>query len=1128
MSNFAFLPSQFSAISEAATRAESYVMSDPRAACFHSRFALEALLHWLYRYDDSLSLPYDRNLGALLHEPSMQNLLPPAVFQKARIIQKVGNQAVHHPRPVMQYDAINTVKELHHICYWLTRTYTSDAVPAGATWQQDRLPSLAPANDTKTRQELEDLAQQLEQQHQTALAQQKERDALDAEVQRLRSQLANIRDTSQQQPDPHDYSEAETRLWLIDVELRRAGWLEPEREVLVTDMPTKSGKGYVDYVLRGDDGVPLAVVEAKKSSGDAARGQQQAKLYADALEKQYGRRPVMFYSNGYDIYLWDDVHYPSRRVAGFYDKDALSRLVMRRQSVAIPLDAGQVSETIVDRYYQKRVIASLFKQFNQKRRKALLVMATGTGKTRTAIALVDALQRAGWAKRVLFLADRVSLVNQAVNAFKVHLPEASPVNLVTDKNTSGRVYASTYPTMMGMIEDGKDSKDAKDIAPRFGVGYFDVIIIDEAHRSVYQKYGAIFRYFDALLVGLTATPSDHVDRNTYDLFELEAGVPTDAYELDTAVRDGFLVPPKAFKLDLRFPREGIHYDQLSDEEKAQWESLDWGDDAEGAVPEKVGAEAVNLWLFNKDTVDKVLKVMLEQGHKVDGGDRLAKTIIFARNHAHAKFIEERFNANFPHYAGHFASVIDNYATYPQALIDDFSQADKPPHIAISVDMLDTGIDVPDVANLVFFKPVYSKIKFWQMIGRGTRLRPDLFAPGDDKQDFRVFDVCHNFDFFNEHPEGIPPSSSVPLGTRLFRARLELLQQADDGQLKDALIDTLHGEVAAMNPDNFFVREHREVVERFQNHEAWQQLDEDACKQLERQVAGLPSEVPEEHISARQFDLRVLRMQLALSQGDMRVLEKQRQQVVAMAVALGDKMTIPAVAEQQAFLADMQEDSFWVGIDVQVLEDMRVRVRSLVMFLDKHTRTIMYTNFADELLGVRQQDAVAMPKMTGVQYAKKVEAYLREHMRDPVIQRLRANQPLTKSDLQHLETILVEIGQEDGQILLAGLLEQRDAPSFVHFIRSLVGMDRTAAQAAFADFLRDRSLNAKQMRFVELIVEQLTARGIMDAAALYKPPFSSLHAGGPEALFAGKDAVIDGIFQTLEYFSGSKDNPAAGS
>ena len=565
-------------------------------------------------------------------------------------------------------------------------------------------------------------------------------------------------------------------------------------------MPNESGIGYADYVLWGDDGKPLAVVEAKKTTVDPAVGQQQAKLYADCLETMHGQRPVIFYTNGYETFLWDDLAYPPRPVAGFYKKDELASLIIRRAQRA-PLDVSQVKDDIVERYYQKRAIGSIGEQFAQARRKALLVMATGSGKTRTAIALVDLLQRAGWVKRALFLADRVSLVNQAVGAFKAHLPQSSPVNLVTEKDTTGRVYVCTYPTMMGLINETKGSE------ARFSVGHFDLVIIDEAHRSVYQKYGAIFRYFDSLLIGLTATPGEQVDRNTYALFDLESGVPTDAYDLETAVADGFLVPPRVQQVDLQFPREGIDYDSLSDEEKEQWESLDWGDDVdESSLPDKVNAAALNSWLFNKDTVDKVLQHLMEHGHKVEGRDRLAKTILFARNHTHAQFIEERFNHHYPQHKGHFARVIDHYATYPQSLLDHFSQKDNAPHIAISVDMLDTGIDIPEVANLVFFKPVYSKIKFWQMIGRGTRLCPELFGPGDDKQDFRVFDFCFNFDFFRENPEGIEGPGIVPLGTRLFRSRVQLLTHVQatpdldpDAVLAGALTTQLHGEVAAMKP-----------------------------------------------------------------------------------------------------------------------------------------------------------------------------------------------------------------------------------------------------------------------------------------------------------------------------------------
>ena len=734
-----------------------------------------------------------------------------------------------------------------------------------------------------------------------------------------------------------------------------------------------------------------------------------------------------------------------------------------------------------------------------------------------AIALVDLLQRAGWVKRALFLADRISLVNQAVAAFKAHLAESSPVNLVTEKDKAGRVYVCTYPTMMGLINETTGTE------ARFGVGHFDLVIIDEAHRSVYQKYGAIFQYFDSLLVGLTATPRDQVDRNTYELFDLEPGVPTDAYELATAVADGFLVPPKVQQVDLRFPREGIDYDSLSEEEQAQWESLDWGDDEDdGPLPDRVNAAAINSWLFNADTVDKVLQHLMEHGHTVDGGDQLAKTIVFARNHDHAVFIEERFNHHYPQYAGFFARIIDNYATYPQSLLDDFSQKDKAPHIAISVDMLDTGVDIPEVANLVFFKPVYSRIKFWQMIGRGTRLCPDLFGPGGDKQDFRVFDFCFNFDFFREHPDGIEDRGAVPLHARLFRTRVQLLTHVQttpdvdpEAALAGALTTELHGQVAAMNRENFIVRMQLEAVERFQRRESWEPLTASDVEVLQGEVAGLPSEIETDDIESRLFDLTALKMQLALAEGDAGTFERHRRRVVEMARLLEEKRAIPAVAAQLAYLASVQESAFWEGIALSDLEQLRMRMRGLVPFLDKATRKIVYTDFQDEITAVRRSTAPDLPKMTGVEYERKVQEYLSNHLDHIVIHRLRTNRPLTAGDLRALERTLVEIGEGDGRTLLTHLLARNEAPSLAHFVRSLVGMDRATAQEAFSEFLSNRSLTTPQIRFIEMVIGQLTARGVMAPSALYDAPFNSVHAGGPETLFEGKGNVIEGIFEKLQ-------------
>ena len=513
---------------------------------------------------------------------------------------------------------------------------------------------------------------------------------------------------------------------------------------------------------------------------------------------------------------------------------------------------------------------------------------------------------------------------------------------------------------------------------------------------------------------------------------------------------------------------------------------------------------------------------MENGHAVEGGDRLAKTIIFARNHEHAMFIEERFDHHYPQHAGHFARVIDHHAPYAQSLLDDFARKDGAPHIAISVDMLDTGVDVPEVANLVFFKPVYSRIKFWQMIGRGTRLCPDLFGPDDDKQDFRVFDFCFNFDFFRERPEGIETSAAMPLRAQLFGSRVRLLTHvratADldpEAALAGSLTTELHGQVAAMNPENFIVRMHLEAVERFRQRKSWDELAASDVEVLETEVAGLPSEVETDDIESRLFDLTALKMQLALAEGDAGTFERYRRRVVEIAMMLEEKATIPVVAAQLAYLESVLENGFWEDIALNHLEELRLRLRGLMPFLEKKTRNIVHTAFQDEILGVRDYNAVNLPKMTGVQYEKKVREYLRNHLDHIVIHRLRTNQPLTVADLRGLERTLIEIGEDLGDTLLTDLLARTYSPSLAHLVRGMVGMDRAAAQEAFSEFLSNRSLTTRQIRFVEMVIDQLTARGVMKPSALYEAPFSSVHAGGPEALFADKNNVIEGIFEKLK-------------
>ena len=1128
MSQFAFLHREWPELFDAARRAEAFVHNDPRTACFYARRALELAVAWVYKYDSSLRLPYQDNVSALIHEPSFKRAAGEAVFNKAKVINTLGNRAVHGARAVPVDDAVVAVRELFHVCYWLARTYARSGRPApGIVFEPATLPKPGPSPKQTAEQlaQLEASLRERDEKLKTVLA---DRAALDAELERLRAEVAAAKLAATAQPDTHDYSEAETRDYFIDLLLKEAGWpldQARDRELEVTGMPNKPGKGFVDYVLWGDDGKPLGLVEAKRTRRDARVGQQQAKLYADCLEKQFGQRPVIFYSNGYEHWIWDDTQYPPRAAQGFYKKAELELLVRRRTSRK-SITTGEINSNIAERFYQTRAIRRTAEAFEQDHdRRALVVMATGAGKTRTVIALADLMMRYNWAKRVLFLADRVALVNQAVNAFKRHLPDASPVNLVTEKDAEGRVFVSTYPTMMGLIDETRDGQR------RFGVGHFDLIVIDEAHRSVFQKYRAIFDYFDSFLVGLTATPKDEVDRNTYGLFELEDGVPTDAYGLEEAVRDGFLVPPRAMSVPLKFQREGITYEELSEEDKDQWDALEWDD--EGNVPSRVEAEAVNKWLFNVDTVDKVLAHLMTRGLAVAGGDRLGKTILFAKNQAHAEFIAERFNANYPHYKGEFARVITFKTVYAQSLIDSFASKEKAPHIAISVDMLDTGIDVPEVVNLVFFKIVRSKTKFWQMLGRGTRLSPDLFGPGQDKQFFYLFDYCQNLEFFGENPDATEGAAGQSLGRRLFVARLELidaldrqrdtgshrrvaepaptvLEPATDEQVRRVTGDRLHAEVAAMNVDNFVVRPKRRLVEKYARADAWTVLSREALSELADEVAGLPAELDPEGEEAKRFDLLMLNLQLARIRAEPK-FERLRDRVRDIAALLEEKSAIPMVRDQMALIQDVQTDEWWQDVTIPMLEVARRRLRDLVKLIDRRQRRIIHTDFEDDM-GLETH--VVLPGLAdGNDFAKfraKAQVYLRAHQDHVAIHRLRTNKPLTETDLAELERMLIASGAGGPEDIARAKVESQGLGLFV---RALVGMDREAAKQAMASFLNHKALSANQIEFVNLIVNHLTEHGTVHPAQLYASPFTDLTPRGPEGLFG--ETVVSELIAALE-------------
>ena len=896
-----------------------------------------------------------------------------------------------------------------------------------------------------------------------------------------------------------DISEAETRTMYIDLMLKEAGWninptegaVEPLKaciEVEVKGMPNAHEVGYVDYVLFGGNGKPLAVVEAKRTSVSPIKGKHQAELYADCLEQQYGVRPVIYYTNGFETYIIDGLGYPPRRLYGFHTADDLELIIQQRSRKDI--SDFSVKDHITDRAYQKMAIKAVCEHLNNKHRKGLLVMATGTGKTRVSISLVDVLMRNGWVKNVLFLADRISLVNQAHKNFVKLLPSTT-TSVLSDsgeKDLNARITFSTYQTMINYI----DTEDKP-----FSVGRFDLIIIDEAHRSIFGKYGAIFNYFDAMLVGLTATPRNEVEKSTYDIFEMEQGVPNYAYELEDAVSEGYLVNYRGFKRGSMILKEGIKYNNLSDEEKKQMEAV-W--EYEMAMKEldtysQIAAEPqvvygnqfvrdinnneIFSYIFNEATIDAVLQDLMENGLKVQYGERIGKSIIFAYNHRHAELIVERFHKLYPEYGSEFCALIDNYVTYSQDLIDKFEVRDNNPQIAVSVDMLDTGIDVPDVLNLVFFKIVKSKIKFMQMIGRGTRLSADIFGNGKNKECFYIFDWCRNFEYFEKNPEGTAATSTISLTERIFGLRADVafhLQhqkfQEDEycRSFHDELKSILKEQVMALSDSHISVRSKWEEVSHFKKEDNWLSLSEVDVHTLKNDIAPLlPKNTMEP--TAKMFDALILNIELACVNDEVKA-DKKILQVQNIATLLVEKKaTLPQVQAKMATLKEVLSVVAWENVSLQWLEKVRKDLRELMQFLKGEKGKWFVVDIEDVITDDGETEGITMK----VSYKQRIIDFLANNRNLPVLKKIYNIEQLSVEDIEELERILwTELGSKDDyaqytQNMLFG-------GNVAAFIRSLIGVDRGEALNKFSEFLSDNALNSEQEDFLNTIVQYVCENG----------------------------------------------------
>ena len=1067
MTNFDFLLSEkdFEPFASVAVSAERILQIEPSACVINCRRAMEFAIKWMYSVDKALVMPYQDTLVSLMNGEDFRDIVGTDLWKRMDLIRRMGNNAAHTGKKITRDQAALCLENLFVFLDFVAYCYGENYTERHFDRELLNRPAPADAGGDSPAKGVADID----------LA------ALIAENAALKEELTARRAEQQQTyvPKPLDLSEYKTRKLYIDTMLIDAGWTEGRdwlNEVELPGMPNRSETGYADYVLYGDDGRPLAVVEAKRTCVDVSKGRQQAKLYADLLEKKYHRRPVIFLTNGFETRITDNL-YPERRCAAIYSKRDLEKL-FNLQSMRTSLKNVTVNRSIAGRYYQEGAIRAACDAFSRNRRKALLVMATGSGKTRTVIALCDVLLQHGWVKNILFLADRSSLVTQAKRSFGNLLPDLSAVNLCEEKDYTAHCVFSTYQTMYNAIDSARD-----EAGKLFTCGHFDLVICDEAHRSVYNKYRDIFDYFDAPLVGLTATPKDEIDKNTYEIFELENGVPTYGYELAQAVRDGYLVDFLSVETKLKFMEQGIVYDALSEADRRLYE--DTFENENGELPDRIASSALNAWIFNEDTIRQVLNTLMTHGLTIDYGSKLGKTIIFAKSHTHAEKILAVFNQEYPHLPG-FAKVIDNYMTYAQSTIDEFSDPKKLPQIAISVDMLDTGIDVPEVLNLVFFKKVMSKAKFWQMIGRGTRLCPGLLD-GQDKNRFYIFDFCGNFAFFRMK-QGKPAANNLAVQGAIFHLKAQMAFKLQDlpyqtpelTAFRKALVEDMVRKVRELNRENFAVRQHLKYVELYANPDSYNALTYEDTLHMGQELAPLIT--PErDDAKALRFDALLYGMELAYLAG--KQYRKARSDLQKKVSAIAAVSNIPEITAQSGLIDRILHTDYLETAGMEEFEHIRECLRNLIKYIP--VSKVRYdTNFDDEILSMDWKES-QLENDDLKNYRAKAEFYIRQHQDSGVIAKLRGNVPLTGEDVQALEKILWnDVGtREDYEA------EYGKKP-LGEFVREIVGLDMNAAKEAFARYLNDTSLDSRQIYFVNQIVEYIVRNGMMkDLSVLQETSFT---------------------------------------
>ncbi len=1094
MTNFDFLLGYngFSSFSALANEAEKQYNKSTMFCGISARKCVEQAVKWMYSVDDDLRLPYDDSIQVLVHNKDFVRIVPGHIQKDLQIAIKVGNLAVHSNTEIDKARAMLALKALFNFMNWICWTYGDNYT--SRVFDENLIPkNKATIVVKKSQPEIEKYRDEL--------------DEKEKSIAELKKQLADLQKSiaeNKAKPKPdaqinyETIDEKTTRKLFIDDDLKRLGWqfdgVMVQEEYPVHNMGDKHSDGFVDYVLFGKDHKPLAVVEAKKTSKDPNVGKQQAKDYADCLEREFERRPFIFYTNGFECNFWDDKQAAPRRVSMVFSQDDLQKLIDRR-NLKKDLNEIQINKDITGRDYQLAAIKAVAKSAKDGFRKFLLVMATGTGKTRTAISLTDVFARANWATNILFLTDRIQLVTQAHSNYKEHLKSMSLCNMLDAKSRqndkNARIVFSTYPTILNAIDTDK-TEDGKLL---YTPAHFDLIIIDEAHRSIFKKYRAIFDYFDACLVGLTATPREEVERSTFDFFELEQGNPTYCYTYEEAIKSGYLVDYYPVENSTTFIDKGIHFDDLTEEDKKSIED-EYKEEGKSDFEEAPPSD-INKFVFNKDTVKKVIEELMQNGIKTDAGDKLGKTIIFAYNKKHAQFIVDTFDAMYPHLNGGFCARIVCDDSKVSQTIANFKKPNENPFIAVSVDMLDTGVDVPEVVNLVFFKKVMSKIKFNQMIGRGTRLCPALSCSDgqsgiyEGKKYFYIFDWLRNFEFFRVNKEGVKGSETISLTESVFNRRVELIKELQSAEFqtdeyekfRSELVDIVNRQIRDLNPNLTAVRLVRQHVMKFKNIDAFDNLEESDVENLRKHVAPLVY-MDEFDLYAKGFDNLVYGLEVLKARN--KSYSKQKAQIASDAnLLLKHKANIDQVKTQIPLLEKIVDDSYYESSSVLDFEKMRAQIRGLIKFLaESKMKKVRYTDYIDSTLKVAE--GVPLPAANNFEaYQKKVNSYIAEHLDDEAIIKLRSNIRLSQSDYNKLNEVFTkELGSQEQFDKI------RDGKPLGVFVRSIAKMDRKMVSELFADFITEFNLNIKQIEFVKVIIENIIEQGEINLERLGdgKPPF----------------------------------------